>query len=187
MTTSTAPHVTQAQALPGSITVTLMPAARRGLRLLQEHTGLSRTDLANCAITWYAFDAQLRAGYHLTLRNDEMRKAYTSSLPAGSQPATRAVRWPPDGEGSGAESGTRAALGIYFNTAWLSQAQASDPRHGRLPGPVATPAQPWLTIATSRGSPAAPAAGGGGRAVCRPDTGLPTRQRAAAGRNGGPS
>jgi hypothetical protein len=82
MIVSTAQH---AGIHPGrSITVALAPAARSGLRQLQENTGLSLADLANCAITWYAyFDTQLRAGYNLTLWNDGPQNAHTLSLPAG--------------------------------------------------------------------------------------------------------
>ena len=94
------------------------------------------------------------------------------------------VRWPPgEGEASGAGSGTRAAPGFHFKAARLSPSRAPHTPYGRLPCLAAASAQPRLTIATSRGSPAAPAAGGGGRTVCRPVT----RPRAAAGRNGGPS
>lgn len=185
MTIGTAPFVTQAP--PGSITVALLPAARSGLGRLQEHSGLSRADLANCAITWYAyFDTQLRAGDNLTLWNEQTGKAYT--LSASSQPAAHDVRWPPGkGEASGAGSGTRAAPGFYFKAARLSPAQAFRLRHGLPPSPVITPAQPWLTIETSRGSPAAALLRRGAQTMCRSVTGLPSRPRAVADRNGGPS
>jgi hypothetical protein len=58
---------------PGDhITVALIPGAEADLRRLQEQTGLSKTDLANRAITTYEFfDAQLRAGRHLVIRDKE--------------------------------------------------------------------------------------------------------------------
>ena len=66
MAISTAEHVT----------VALIPAARDDLRQLEERTNMSKTDLANCAITWYAFiDAQLRAGHDLIVRNNKTGKA----------------------------------------------------------------------------------------------------------------
>ena len=44
--------------------------AETGLRLLQERTNLSKTDLANRAITSYEFlDAQLQAGNDLIVRD----------------------------------------------------------------------------------------------------------------------
>jgi transcriptional regulator with XRE-family HTH domain len=52
------------------ITVALIPVVADGLRRLQERTNLSRTDLANRAITSYEFlDAQLRAGHELIVRD----------------------------------------------------------------------------------------------------------------------
>ena len=56
---------------PGErITVALIPTAEVGLRRLQERTNLSKTDLANRAITSYEFlDAQLQAGRDLIVRD----------------------------------------------------------------------------------------------------------------------
>lgn len=52
------------------ITVALIPTAETRLRLLQERTNLSKTDLANRAITSYEFlDAQLHAGRELIVRD----------------------------------------------------------------------------------------------------------------------
>jgi hypothetical protein len=52
------------------ITVALIPTAETGLRLLQERTNLSKTDIANRAITSYEFlDAQLFAGRDLIVRD----------------------------------------------------------------------------------------------------------------------
>jgi hypothetical protein len=52
------------------ITVALIPAAAGNLKLLQERTNLSKTDIANRAITTYAFfDAQLKSGHDLILRD----------------------------------------------------------------------------------------------------------------------
>lgn len=57
---------------PGhQITVALIPAAQADLRQLQERTNLSKTDLANRAITMYEFlDAQLRAGHELIIQDN---------------------------------------------------------------------------------------------------------------------
>jgi transcriptional regulator with XRE-family HTH domain len=53
------------------ITVALLPAVQADLRRLQERTRLSKTDLANRAITSYEFfDAQLRAGHNLIVRDN---------------------------------------------------------------------------------------------------------------------
>jgi hypothetical protein len=52
------------------ITVVLIPRAAGGLRRLQERTNLSKTDLANRAITSYEFfDAYLQAGHELLVRD----------------------------------------------------------------------------------------------------------------------
>jgi hypothetical protein len=54
------------------ITVSLIPAASRGLQQLQDRTGLSKTDLTNRAITLYEFiDAQMQAGRDVILRDKE--------------------------------------------------------------------------------------------------------------------
>jgi transcriptional regulator with XRE-family HTH domain len=53
------------------ITVALIPAVQADLRRLQERTKLSKTDIANRAITSYEFfDAQLRAGHDLIIRDN---------------------------------------------------------------------------------------------------------------------
>ncbi|HEV2452211.1 MAG TPA: hypothetical protein VGS62_09830 [Streptosporangiaceae bacterium] len=52
------------------ITVSLIPKAAADLALLGDRTGLSKTDLANRAISLYEFiDAQLRAGNDLLVRD----------------------------------------------------------------------------------------------------------------------
>lgn len=53
------------------ITVALIPQAVEDLQKLQERTSLSKTDLANRAISLYEFiDAQLRAGRDLLIRDN---------------------------------------------------------------------------------------------------------------------
>ncbi len=53
------------------ITVALIPAAQDDLRRLQERTKLSKTDLANRAITSYQFfDAHLQAGHDVIVRDN---------------------------------------------------------------------------------------------------------------------
>ena len=52
------------------ITIALIPSAQDDLRRLQERTKLSKTDLANRAITSYQFfDAHLQAGHDLIVRD----------------------------------------------------------------------------------------------------------------------
>lgn len=67
---------TRPQAPGDRITIALIPAARDDLRLLQERTSLSMTDLANRAISSYQFlDAQLQAGHDLIVRNNKTGEA----------------------------------------------------------------------------------------------------------------
>jgi hypothetical protein len=52
------------------ITVALVPQAGEDLQLLQDRTSLSKTDIANRAITLYEFiDAQLRADRDVLIRD----------------------------------------------------------------------------------------------------------------------
>jgi hypothetical protein len=63
-------HIARPQAIGDRITVALIPVAEVGLRRLQERTNLSKTDLANRAITSYEFiDAQQQAGRDLIIRD----------------------------------------------------------------------------------------------------------------------
>ena len=57
--------------VPGDhLMVPLNPQAQDDLERLQQRTNMSRTDLANRAITWYEFlDRQLRAGRDLIVRD----------------------------------------------------------------------------------------------------------------------
>jgi hypothetical protein len=69
MKASTGKDVVRTQA-PERITVALIPKAGSDLQRLQERTDLSKTDIANRAITLYEFvDAQLRAGRDLMVRD----------------------------------------------------------------------------------------------------------------------
>ena len=69
------------------LNIPLIPAARAKLRLLQERTDLSRTDLANRAITLYEFfDAQMRADCDLVSRDRKTGKTqlvWLLEAPAG--------------------------------------------------------------------------------------------------------
>jgi hypothetical protein len=63
---------------PGAdrITVALIPGAAADLALLQERTGLSKTDIVNRAISLYEFiDAQLKAGNDLLVRDRQAKEA----------------------------------------------------------------------------------------------------------------
>ena len=54
------------------ITVALIPKAGEDLQRLQDRTSLSKTDIANRAITLYEFvDAQIRAGRDILIRDNE--------------------------------------------------------------------------------------------------------------------
>jgi hypothetical protein len=87
MTASRAESVAGPQVTGERITITLIPTATDDLRRLQERTSLSKTDLANRAITLYEFfDAQLRAGHDLIARDNTTGKTQLVRLldaPAG--------------------------------------------------------------------------------------------------------
>jgi hypothetical protein len=72
-TTGTARPAGQAARPPDSaerITVALIPRVAGGLRRLQERTNLSKTDIANRAISSYEFfDQHMQAGRELILRD----------------------------------------------------------------------------------------------------------------------
>ena len=64
-------------AWPERITVALIPAAQDDLRRLQERTKLSKTDLANRAITSYQFfDAHLQAGHDVIIRDNRTGESH---------------------------------------------------------------------------------------------------------------
>jgi hypothetical protein len=171
MTISTAQRTGRAQVPDVPIAVALGPAARSSLGQLQDHTGLSQADLANCAITWYAyFDTRLRVGYNLTLWNAEAGKSYTLSLSAGSPAAGSA----------------QAAPGFHSSAARPPIAETLS-RPSRSPGPVFAPAKPWLAGASSRGSPSAALHTEGAQPVNRPATRSQARNPAVAAREGGSS
>jgi hypothetical protein len=70
MTAHPAERIAQPQALGERITVALIPAVADNLRRLQERTNLSKTDIANRAITSYEFlDAQIQTGHDLIVRD----------------------------------------------------------------------------------------------------------------------
>src|SRR5260370_21856570 len=134
------------------ITVALDSAARNSLGRLQENTGLSKTELATCALTWYAyFDTQLRAGYNLTLWNAREGKAYTLSLPAGSPEVAQDSRLPAHRDSGRAPAAAR----LYLSASRPSGPGTRGRRHRRPPAPAVTPAQPWPAGASSRCRPAA--------------------------------
>jgi hypothetical protein len=63
-------HNARPQGSGERLTISLIPAAAGDLRRLQERTNLSKTDIANRAITSYEFfDAQLQAGRELIVRD----------------------------------------------------------------------------------------------------------------------
>src|SRR5260370_21911520 len=134
------------------ITVALDSAARNSLGRLQENTGLSKTELATCALTWYAyFDTQLRAGYNLTLWNAREGKAYTLSLPAGSPEVAKDSRLPGNGEAGRAPAAAR----LYVSPSRPSGPGTRDRRHRRPHAPRSTPAEPPPPRPRRRSHPAA--------------------------------
>ena len=64
--------VARMPAVTDRITVALIPKAGEDLQRLQDRTSLSKTDIANRAITLYEFiDAQMRAGRDVLIRDGE--------------------------------------------------------------------------------------------------------------------
>ena len=64
--------VTDQRVAADRITVALIPKASEDLQRLQDRTGLSKTDLANRAISLYEFiESQLQAGRELLVRDPE--------------------------------------------------------------------------------------------------------------------
>jgi hypothetical protein len=69
------------QLLADRITVALIPRAAEDLQRLQDRTGLSKTDIANRAITLYEFiDAQLREGRDLLIRDNTTKESQVVRL-----------------------------------------------------------------------------------------------------------
>jgi hypothetical protein len=63
--------VARTPAVVDRITVALIPKAGEDLQRLQDRTSLSKTDIANRAITLYEFiDAQMRAGRDVLIRDN---------------------------------------------------------------------------------------------------------------------
>lgn len=70
-TTEEVAHEQPAERPPDRITVALIPKAGEDLQSLQDRTSLSKTDIANRAITLYEFiDSQLRAGRDVLVRDN---------------------------------------------------------------------------------------------------------------------
>jgi len=94
MDTSQASDLAELQAPGEHITVALIPKAEEDLRLLQERTSLSKTDLTNRAITLYEFfDAQLRAGHDLIDRDNstgQTQLVHLLDAPAVQAPGVQA-------------------------------------------------------------------------------------------------
>ena len=66
------PRVARTPSVVDRITVALIPKASEDLQRLQDRTSLSKTDIANRAITLYEFiDAQMRAGRDILIRDNE--------------------------------------------------------------------------------------------------------------------
>ncbi|HLX51173.1 MAG TPA: hypothetical protein VKS82_22845 [Streptosporangiaceae bacterium] len=69
------------QQVADRITVALIPKAGDDLQRLQDRTSLSKTDIANRAITLYEFiDAQLRAGRDVLIRDNDTGETQTVRL-----------------------------------------------------------------------------------------------------------
>jgi len=95
-----AENVEGSQSAGDRIAVTLISKASEDLRLLQERTSLSKTDLANRAIILYQFvDDQLRSGHDIIARNQATGETQLVRLipaPEGQAVAARAPAkvWP---------------------------------------------------------------------------------------------
>jgi hypothetical protein len=147
MAIGTAKYPEQGLALGRSINVALGPATRSSVARLQEHTGLSEAELANCALTWYAYlDARLRAGYSLTLWNESTGKASTLSLTVGAPASDHGSRR----LGGWKRYGSFVALGPAAQTRTHSLGL------GQFQGQAVLTVRPWLVSVTSRGSPPIP-------------------------------
>src|SRR5499427_5625369 len=69
---SVEPGVARTPTVVDRITVALIPKAGEDLQRLQDRTSLSKTDIANRAITLYEFiDSQLRTGHDVLIRDNE--------------------------------------------------------------------------------------------------------------------
>jgi hypothetical protein len=80
--TSREADLVRTQTTADRITVALVPKAAEDLQRLQDRTGLSKTDIANRAITLYEFiDAQLRAGRDVLIRDTETGMTEIIRLP----------------------------------------------------------------------------------------------------------
>ena len=63
------------------LTVALIPQAAEDLQRLQDRTGLSKTDVANRAITLYEFiDSQLSAGRDVLIKDNDTGETQTLRL-----------------------------------------------------------------------------------------------------------
>ena len=73
--TASRPHHPGHPPVAERITVALIPKAGEDLQRLQDRTNLSKTDIANRAITLYEFiEAQLRAGRDILIRNKDTQE-----------------------------------------------------------------------------------------------------------------
>jgi hypothetical protein len=80
--TSREADLVRTQTTADRITVALVPKAAEDLQRLQDRTGLSKTDIANRAITLDEFiDAQLRAGRDVLIRDTETGMTEIIRLP----------------------------------------------------------------------------------------------------------
>ena len=73
--TSGRPEATDRPSVIDRITVALIPKVSEDLQRLQDRTALSKTDIANRAITLYEFiEAQLRAGRDILIRDRKTKE-----------------------------------------------------------------------------------------------------------------
>jgi hypothetical protein len=130
-----AEHAEVSQSTSDRIAVTLIAKAREDLRLLQERTSLSKTDLANRAIILYQFmDDQLRSGHDIIARNQATGE-------------TRLVKLIAAPEGQAAAAGP----------AQTGRGRAAPPRrwrHGRHRRPQPVPRRPRIPVLSRRPRPA---------------------------------
>ena len=98
-----AANVEGSQSAGDRIAVTLISKAMEDLRLLQERTSLSKTDLTNRAITLYEFvDDQLRSGHDIIARNQATGETQLVKLIVAPEGQATAVRLAHTGRGRAA-------------------------------------------------------------------------------------
>ena len=108
------PGVARTPSVVDRITVALIPKASEDLQRLQDRTSLSKTDIANRAITLYEFiDSQLRTGHDVLIRDNE----HALVTPHGWLDIEVAVRFLEEGDQFDAATGVNHEIAAVRNEA----------------------------------------------------------------------